>query len=121
MNPPADQSLPPLVSNTPPLLTRNPSSLRKLLASLLSLCLWIFLAAGIVSLLDDSLVLLLGRHLLTAISGLFTLLSFLLVLAVYLLMGLTPLVPKRVILPLAFYTGLGMSAGFPTMIYHHNQ
>lgn len=146
MNPPADQSIPPdpkipltadnpntegalpagsasappVSTDSPPMLGCKPSLLRRLMALLLSLCLGLFLAGGVVSLLDDSLVLIFGLHLLTVVSGLLTCLSFLLVVMVYCLIGLTPLVPKRVVLPVVIFNALALLAVFPTLIYHHN-
>lgn len=127
MNLPADPSLragsasaPPVILNSPPLLGCKPSPLRQLVAILLSLCLGLFLAGGVVSLLDDSLVLLLGLHLLTAISGILTVFSFLLVVLVYGLTGLTSLIPKWVVLPVAIYNALALLAVFPILIYHHH-
>jgi TRAP-type mannitol/chloroaromatic compound transport system permease small subunit len=67
--------------------------------------------------LDDSLVLFSGRHLLTIASGVLALLTLFLMLVVYGLMGLTPIVPKRVFLPVLLLTGLGLLVVFPTVIY----
>ena len=145
MNPPADQSVPPdpkiplsadnpnaagaptaSPRSAPPVLTNSPlmpvgrsTSFRQFVAGFLSLCLGIFLAAGAVSVLDDSLVLFGGAHFLTVASAILTFITFLLMLLVYGLMGLTPIIPKRVFLPVMLFTGLGLLVVFPTLIYWH--
>jgi hypothetical protein len=134
LNPPSDQPIPPdpnrlSVGNNPdaidapPVITdtvpaRKSPFWRQLVAFVLSLCLGLFLAGAVVSLLDDSLVLLLGLHRLTAVSGILGCLSYLLVTLVYVLMGLTPVIPKRVVLPIVMYIGLALLAVFPVLIYH---
>jgi len=105
----------------PPLPAVKPSSFRTFLAACLSLCLGLFLAAGAISLVDDSLVLMCGQQVLTLASGLVTCLSFFVLLVVYVLMGLTPIVPRRVFLPIFALVGLGLAAVFPVMIYGYNQ
>jgi len=91
---------------------------RQLVAFILNLCLGLFLAGGVVSLLDDSLVLLLGLHHLTAVNGLLGCLSYLTVVLVYGLMAVTPVVPKRVFLPVTLYIVLALLSVFPVLIYH---
>ena len=64
---------PPLAPGTPPLLPPEPAHKpglgRQVLAFLLSLCLGLYLADAVVSLLDDSLILLFHIHVLTAVRG----------------------------------------------------
>ena len=67
---------------------------------------WFFFGAGICS------------H---VASGILTFIAFFLLLLIYGLMGLTPIIPKRVFLPVIIFTGLGLMAVFPTLIYRHNQ
>src|SRR5437868_14456058 len=68
---PCGSSAPPTVAAIPPPLPANQqppvSGMRRLIALLLSLCLGLFLADGIISLVDDSLILAFGIHLLTGI------------------------------------------------------
>jgi len=117
MNPSADQSAPPVIRDLPPKPAEKPSSFRQLVAVLLSLCLGLFLAGGVVSLLDDSLVLLFGLYLLTVPSAILSFISFLVMILVYGLMGLTPIIPKRVFLPVMLFMVLALLAVLPTMIY----
>ena len=90
------------------------------MAVLLSLYLGLFVTGSFLSALDDSLVLLFGLHLLTAISLIVTFLSFLLVVLIYGLMGVTPIVPKRLVLPVVLFIALELLAMFPIFIYHRN-
>lgn len=92
-------------------------SLRFLLAILLNLYLGLFLAVGAVSVVDDSLVLLFRLHFLTMTSGMLTFIGVLMAGLVYGLMGLTPLIPKRVFLPVTLFYVAGLLVVFPAMIY----
>src|SRR6266446_1826757 len=85
----------------PPKPTRN--SLRHVLAIILSLCLGLFVADAIVSLLDDSLILFFGVHILSPIRGLVFVFAMLMALLTYGLMGLTPMIPKRLFLPVTLF------------------
>ena len=96
-------------------------SFRNFVAGCLSLFLGLFLAAGAVSLLDDSLVLLWGQHLFTLTSGILSCVAMVAMLLLYGLMGLTPIIPKRVFLPVIIFAGLGLLTVFPLMIYRYDQ
>lgn len=91
--------------------------MKQVLSILLSLCLGLFIVAGLVSVADDSLVLLFNFHLLTATSLILSIIAFLLALGVYVLMGLSPMIPKRVFLPVPLYVAAGLLAMFPALIY----
>ena len=95
--------------------------MKKLLSILLSLCLGLFLAGGAVSVADDSLVLLFGLHLLTMTSLILTLIAMLMAMLVYGLMGLTPMIPKRVFLPVTFFYVAALLAVFPILIYYYDR
>lgn len=110
---------PPLIPVSSPRHVPPPQPWRQLVAGSLSVCLGLFLAGGVVSLLDDSLVLWSGVHLLTAVSGILTFVSFFALLLLYGLIGITPLIPKRIFLPVIFFNLLALLAMFPTLIYHH--
>ena len=86
----------------------------------LSLCLALFLVSGMVSAVDDSLVLLLRFHLLTAISGILFCLSFLIAMLVYVMMGITPLVPKRLFLPVTLFYAAALLLTLPILIYWYH-
>ena len=88
-----------------------------LISILLNLCLGLFLVCGAVSLVDDSLALLFGLHLLTVISGILSFFALLVAVLVYGLMGLTPIIPKRVFLPVTLFYVAGVLAVFPALIY----
>jgi hypothetical protein len=87
----------------PPVLSRQTSSFRQLLAALLSLCLGLFLTDAVVSLLDDSLKLFFGVPLLGGLSLIIGLFALFFLCVVYVLMALTPAIPKRLFVPPAFY------------------
>jgi len=95
--------------------------MKKLLSILLSLCLGLFLAGGAVSVADDSLVLLFGLHLLTMMSVILTLIAMLMAMLVYGLMGLTPMIPKRVFLPVTLFYVAALLAVFPMLIYYYDR
>src|SRR5689334_14422208 len=66
---------------------------RSLLLVVLNLCLGLFLADAIVSVLDDSLILFFDIHVLTMIRGLVFVFAILVSIVVYVLMALTPMIP----------------------------
>lgn len=119
MIPSSNDNLP--SGSVPPALSpqSNPKSgsARHLFAVLLSLYLGLFLAAGLVSLVDDSLVLLFGLHLLTVMSGLLSVIAALTAILVYGLMGLTPMIPKRVFLPATLFYVASLFVALPVVIY----
>ena len=112
VDPPAP---PPLLSEPAP----KPSPVRQLLAIVLSLCLGLFLADAALSLADDSLILLAGSHVLTVLRELAGLFALAMAILVYLLMGLTPMIPKRLFLPIALFNPIGMLVAIPCLIYCH--
>jgi len=115
---------PVLTADAPPPLsnqTKKSGFLRNAIAGLLSLCLIVFLADGAVSLADDSMGLLFGVHPFTVIRWLVFFLATLLAILVYCLMGLTPMVPKRLFLPVTLFGVAAPLAVFPCLIYFYNQ
>ncbi|MGP8200768.1 MAG: hypothetical protein ACLQU4_14835 [Limisphaerales bacterium] len=74
-------------------------------------------AHAVISLVDDSLILFFGVHLLSLIRVPVGLLVMLIVLVIYILMGLTPMIPKRVFLPLALFILLAQLVPVPFAIY----
>ena len=104
-----------------PVPARNHSSLRPVISVLLSLCLGLFLADAVVSLADDSLNLLFGSHPLSLIRGIFCILSMLLAIVVYGLMGITPMIPKRLFLPLTLFYLVAEVIALPAMIYFYHR
>jgi len=112
-DPAATKSPPPL----PPQATRPSSPVPPCLAFVLSLFLGLFLADAVVSLADDSLILFFGIRVLTGLRGVVYLFALLFTVVVYLLMGVTPMIPKRLFLPLTLFGLLAQLAIVPGMIY----
>lgn len=110
-----------LPDSSPPVLPRQSSSALSTppLAVFLSVALMVFVADAGLSLAGDSLVLLTGNPLLSIVSGLVALPALLLALAVYVLMALTPRVPKRVFLPLTLFGPVASLASLPLLVYFH--
>lgn len=92
-------------------------SARQMFAVLLSLCLALFLADAVISLADDSLILLGGFRTLSAVRGLTGLFALLMSAGVYCLIGLTPMIPKRLFLPISLFPFVMMFAVLPFAIY----
>src|ERR1041385_9072401 len=112
---------PPLAADAPPLLPpasdHKSGSLRNPFAILLSLCLGLFLLDAFASLLDDFLIVFFNLHIFSALRGIIALFAVLMALGVYGLIGLTPLVPKRLFLPIPLFHLAMMLALFPLTIY----
>jgi hypothetical protein len=115
---PTGGSSPPLLS---PPLPPHRNGARHFFAILLSLFLALFLADAIVSLLDDSLIILFGVHLLTMLRAMVFLAALFAAIVIYALMGLTPMIPKRVFLPLTLFSALLSLVAVPCWIYFHNR
>lgn len=93
------------------------STAKNLAAITLSLVLGLFLMHGLVSLLDDSLVLAGGSSFLTAMRGVLGMGVVGVSVVLYLGMGLTPLIPKRGFLPVAVFMAVAVLALIPVSIY----
>lgn len=92
--------------------------MRSALSGLLNLCLGLFLIDGVVSLIDDTLLLFFGIGALSLVRGFLALPLTALAIVIYLLMGVTPMVPKRLFLPVVLFYPLGLLAMIPFAIYH---
>jgi len=125
-------SQPPVIGVPPPLATGSPLLIppgpvhksgrrRQVLAFLLSLCLGLFLADAVVSLADDSLILLFGLRVLAVVRGIVFFFGLLVAVVVYGLMGLTPMIPKRLFLPVTLFNPLGALAVIPLAIYFYGR
>ncbi len=116
---------PPVIAETspplPPKATDKSSSLQQGLAILLSLFLALFLAEAVVSLADDSLILLFDLHILTAIRGILFAFVILVAIAIYVLMGFTPMIPKRWFLPLTLFIPVAGLLVIPLFIYFYGE
>jgi hypothetical protein len=109
--------LPPLQPEPAP----SPGITRQLLAVLLSLCLVLFLADAAISLVDDSLGLWFGLHFLKAVRGMVALIVLCLSVVIYGLMGLTPMVPKRLFLPFALFNPISLLLYLLLAIYFYGR
>ena len=109
----------------PPLPAPAPgiSLARQCLVILLSLCLGLFIADAVVSLVDDTLIVLFNVHLLGAVRSMVGFVFLLLTVLIYGLMGLTPMIPKRLFLPVTLFGPVTLLLALPCLIYFytHNQ
>jgi hypothetical protein len=105
---------------TPP---RVPGETRRwlepFLSIILSLCLGSFLADAILSLADDTSVLVAGVHLLLTVRIIVFLFGLLLWVLVYFLMGITPMIPKRIFVPVTMFALAAQLISLPLYIYGH--
>jgi hypothetical protein len=126
---PLPAATPPLLVNEPPLSaavfppplppqSKHPSHpVRHWFAIGLSLFIGLFLADAVVSLVDDSSILLFEIHVLSGIRGVLAPSALLVAAIAYGLMGLTPIIPKRVFLPLVLFNPFAALIAIPILIY----
>jgi hypothetical protein len=95
------------------------STLRPVVAAFLNFALLVFLAAAFVSLASDSLIAFAGNRTLEGLAGLIAFPALLTSLAVYGLMALTPMVPKRIFLPLTLFGPLAGLLALPLLVYFY--
>ncbi len=74
-----------------------------------------------VSLLDGILVIAFGTHAITSVRGLVSLLALLSAAVVYVMMGFTPNIPKRVFLPVTLFAPVAMLVTIPCYIYFYGR
>ena len=119
---PSRTSEPPVIGVPPPRLPKADSKSspgRQFLGILLGLCLGLFLADAFISLADASLILFCGLHIFSAASGLVSLFGVLMAVGIYGLIGLTPMIPKRLFLPIPLFYLLATLAWCPFTIYYY--
>jgi hypothetical protein len=104
----------------PPLSAASSEKSWCALSILLSLCLGLFLADAAVSLVDDSLILISNVHLFAGIRGVLFFLATLIGLVVYVMIGITPRVPKRLFVPISLFNPVASLAVFPFVIYYYD-
>ncbi|GAA5126515.1 hypothetical protein GCM10023212_30070 [Luteolibacter yonseiensis] len=95
--------------------------MRTAIAAILSLTLVMSLVNATVALASDSLVVFLGNHSLVGALPWVALPTLLMTFAVYGLMLLTPMIPKRWFIPLTLCGPVTALAALPLMIYFHTQ
>ena len=100
---------------------RKPEIVRQLVALLLSLFLGFFLADAVISLADQTLNLWFGGHPLMVVRGIVGFLALVLFVVVYVMMGLTPMIPKRLLMPLVLFNLLGGLIAIPLTIYYYDR
>lgn len=108
---------------SPPVLEppQKSSRLRQMFAIALSLCLGLFLVDAIVSFLDDSLACFFNLHPISVLREIISVLATLMAVGIYLLVGLTPLVPKRLFLPIPLFCLGATLAIYPFAIYCYDR
>src|SRR5580765_1351324 len=118
-------SEPPAASGVPPPLTperpRKSSTVRQLILFLLSLYLGLFMVDAVVSLVDDSLILFLDIHAFTAIRGIVFFFATIMAVGTYGLMALTPMIPKRLFLPVTLFNPVAVLVSLPFLIYFYSR
>jgi hypothetical protein len=92
---------------------------KKFVSILLNLCLGLFVADAAVSFFDATLILFLGIHVLAAIRGVLSFSTVAVTIVIYVLMAMTPMIPKRFFLPIALFNPVAMLAAVPFLIYHY--
>ena len=129
-NPQSGNAPPPLPTLAPPVIGVSPApsqpvrksgSVRQVLAILLSLCLGLFLADAVVSLVDDSLIVFFHIHFLTVIRGMVFLFAMLIAILIYALMGLTPIIPKRLFIPVTLFNPVAGLVTVPFLIFFYGR
>ncbi|HWD90738.1 MAG TPA: hypothetical protein VG938_00160 [Verrucomicrobiae bacterium] len=95
--------------------------MRHLLAIVLSVGLALFLLDAVISFVDDFLILFFHSHAISFPRGLISMIMVLVALGIYALMGLTPMVPKRLFLPVAGFYIVAMLVTFPMAIYGYER
>ena len=97
------------------------AALRQFLTLVLSACLLLFFADAVVSLADDTLIVFFDLHILTLLRGTVFCLAMLVSVLVYILMGLTPMVPKRIFLPLTLFNPVVMLLSLLLAIFFYDR
>jgi hypothetical protein len=118
---PTDRPMSEVPPPLPPTANASRGTPPHFLVLLLNLCFVLFLADGIVSLLDDTLIVLSGQHSLAALRAMVFLVATLLAVVIYLLMGITPMIPKRFFLPITLFNVAAALLALPLYIYAHSR
>ena len=112
--PPSGEAPPPLPSSS------NEKFGRRALARLLSFCLALFLLDGIVSFVDDIVIVLAHDHALSLIRGMISLATLVMAVGLYGLIGMTSAVPRR-LLAIPLFSLAAILVSFPLAIFWHQQ
>jgi len=116
-------NVPPLLTNDapPPPPQSKVDSGRRLFAKVLSFFLAVFLADAAISSLDDLLILAFNCHALSIFRALLAIATLLICAVIYILIGLTPMVPKRFFLPLPLFILASLLALVPLMTFFYSR
>ena len=116
-------NLPPPLASVPPLLApaSSGSSVRPLLSTLLSLCLGFFIADALISVADDVSMVFLNVHFLAGFRLVVALFALLTAVVVYVLMAITPMIPKRFFVPVTLFNPAALLLGVLFMIYYFDR
>lgn len=95
--------------------------MRHLLVVVLSVFLGLFAVDAVFSVIDDSLSLFFNVHSFTAIRAIVALVDLAAGIVVYCMMGLTPMIPKRMFLPLTLFFLVAQLPVIPFLIYYPHQ
>lgn len=95
--------------------------MKKFISVSLTLGLGFFLADAGVSLLDDTLSLFFGVHAFTSIRAIVSFFTMIIAILIYLLMGITPMIPKRFFLPITLFGPVVMLGMIPVSIYQFDR
>lgn len=90
---------------------------RHLVAVILSAGLGLFLADALISVVDDTFILIFNMHVLAAVRGIVGFFSVLIGLLIYALMGITPMISKRRFFLVALFNPLAALVALPCWIY----
>ena len=105
---------------TEPPHSSSTNSIGRVVSILVSAALGLFLTDALISLVDDALILSLGVHVLGGIRGIVFFLAAMTALLIYLLSGVTPMMPKRIAFPMALFYPVAVLALTPVLIYHYD-
>lgn len=122
--PPPKISDPSLAVGSPPPVTQHGgkfSPAAHLFSVLLSLFLGLFLVEAVFSLADDSCVLFFNLRALSGMRGMLSFIAALAALLIYVLMGFTTAIPKRLFLPLALFNVVAGLLVIPCLIYFYDR
>lgn len=111
-----------LTNDVPPLLSPQPKpgSGRRFMAVVLSLFLGLFLASAVISILSDFLIMAFNCQVLSTVAILVAVATLLSGAAIYGLVGLMPMIPKRFFLPPPLFSLAALLAAFPLTMYYYS-
>ena len=114
--------IPPALPPTPPIPAKETGQgVRQLLCVVANICFWFFLADAAVSLIDDTLASVASVHVVSGIRAIVNTFAVLIGLGVYLLLGVTPALPKRFLLPLTLFNPAMVLISLLAWIYFPNR